>query len=55
MGNRLAAILPKIILENQNGFVSGSLITKNINLAQEIVHDINKEIMDMANAYDRVN
>nr|XP_009595817.1 uncharacterized protein LOC104092037 [Nicotiana tomentosiformis]XP_016483177.1 PREDICTED: uncharacterized protein LOC107803898 [Nicotiana tabacum] len=60
---RLAPILPKIISENQSGFVSGRLITKNILLAQEIVHDINKENeggnmmieLDMAKAYYRVN
>lgn len=43
MGNTLNTILPKFIAENQSGFVSGRLITEDILLDQELVHDINKD------------
>ncbi|XP_019237809.1 PREDICTED: uncharacterized protein LOC109217963 [Nicotiana attenuata] len=61
--SRLAPILPRIISANQFGFVKGRNISKNIMLAQEIVHGIKKPNegsnivikLDMAKAYDRVS
>ncbi|XP_060210726.1 uncharacterized protein LOC132637688 [Lycium barbarum] len=63
LSNRLSPMLDKIISENQSGFVKGRLITENILLAQEIVHDIKKYNkggnmvikLDMAKAYDRMS
>lgn len=63
LSTRLDPILPKLISENESGFVRGRLITENILLAQEIFHGINKESiggnvvikLDIAKAYDRVS
>nr|XP_016474344.1 PREDICTED: uncharacterized protein LOC107796124 [Nicotiana tabacum] len=63
MSSRLNSILPKIIFDNQTGFLNGRSITENILLAQEIIHGICKKNfggnvvikLDMAKAYDRVN
>ncbi|XP_059301909.1 uncharacterized protein LOC132053827 [Lycium ferocissimum] len=63
MSNRLACILPRLISDNQSGFVHGRLITENILLAQEIIHGIRDKKeggnvflkLDMSKAYDRVN
>lgn len=60
---RLAPILPSLISENQSSFVKGRSISKNIMLAQEIIHEIKKAKegdnvvikLDMAKAYDRVS
>ncbi|XP_059310173.1 uncharacterized protein LOC132061355 [Lycium ferocissimum] len=60
---RLAPILPKLISENQSGFIKGRLITENILLTQEIVHGIKggKDQgnlvmkLDMPKAYDKVS
>nr|XP_009769821.1 PREDICTED: uncharacterized protein LOC104220618 [Nicotiana sylvestris] len=60
---RLSKIFPKIITQNQSGFVKGRAITENILLAQELVNDIGKPRkganvvikLDMAKAYDRVS
>ncbi|XP_070018326.1 uncharacterized protein [Nicotiana sylvestris] len=38
----LTKVLPRIISQNQSGFVKGRAITENILLTQEIVHDIGK-------------
>lgn len=61
MANRLKQILPKIIFDNQGGFIQKREIIDNIILVQEAIHTskANKEkgmIMkiDMANAFDRV-
>nr|XP_009786204.1 PREDICTED: uncharacterized protein LOC104234350 [Nicotiana sylvestris] len=63
MSSRLNSILPKIIFNNQTGFLKGISITENVLLAQEIIHGIGKKNfrgntvikLDMAKAYDRVN
>ena len=62
LANRLAAVLPKIISENQSGFVRGRLISDNYMLAQELVSSIGRATrggnvalkLDMMKAYDRV-
>ncbi|KAG8383373.1 hypothetical protein BUALT_Bualt04G0005800 [Buddleja alternifolia] len=40
MCSKLASLLPSIIALSQGGFVHGQLISVNILLAQELVHDI---------------
>ncbi|XP_070044572.1 uncharacterized protein [Nicotiana tomentosiformis] len=63
LARRLNPLLPKLISENQSGFVKGRLITYNVLLTQEIIHGIsdpntggNMVIkLDMAKAYDRVS
>jgi hypothetical protein len=61
MANRLKRILPKLIPENQEGFVKGRQILDNIILVQEAIHTSCKKKekgivvkMDLANAFDRV-
>jgi exonuclease III len=61
IANRLKSILPKIIPENQGGFVKGRHIQDNIILVQEAIHSScqRKEKgmivkLDLANAFDRV-
>lgn len=59
---RVNPMLNRFITENQSGFVSGRLITENVMLSQEIIHDIAKPNkggnvvvkLDMAKAYDRL-
>lgn len=56
-------MLPKIISQNQSGFVKGRNIIENMLLAQEIIRDINRRNkyvnvmvkLDMEKAYDRVS
>lgn len=61
IANRLKIILPRIIPENQGGFIKGRKILDNIILVQEAIHSsvlwrekgmIIK--LDLANAFDRV-
>ncbi|KAL6569244.1 hypothetical protein OROMI_013758 [Orobanche minor] len=62
---RLASVLPLIISPNQSGFVQGWVISDNILLAQELIHDLHvSDIhdvpnlalkLDMAKVYDRVH
>ncbi|KAL9666748.1 hypothetical protein QQ045_001086 [Rhodiola kirilowii] len=61
--SRLVPILPKLISEEQVGFVQGRCIHDNICLAHDLTHDLhNKHFggnviikLDMAKAYDRVS
>ncbi|XP_022870746.1 uncharacterized protein LOC111389988 [Olea europaea var. sylvestris] len=63
MVTRLASLLEGIISLEQAAFVRGRSIFDNISIAQEMVHDLHKNvrggnilmILDMAKAYDRVN
>ena len=62
IANRLKPILPKIIPENQGGFIQGRKIVDNYTLVQEAIHSSlhRKEQgmvikLDLANAFDRVN
>lgn len=63
MSRRRNPILPRIISENQSGFVKGRSITHNVLLAQEIVYEISQKNrggnmvikLDMAKAYDRMS
>ncbi|XP_055835056.1 uncharacterized protein LOC129903519 [Solanum dulcamara] len=56
-------MLPKLISENQSGFVKGRLITKSVLLGQEIVQGISEHNtggnvvikLDMAKAYDEMD
>ncbi|KAK6115879.1 hypothetical protein DH2020_008148 [Rehmannia glutinosa] len=62
MNARLVSILPLIVSPNQSGFTPGRVISDNILLAQELIHDISLATefpnvvmkLDMAKAYDRV-
>ncbi|GAA0166986.1 hypothetical protein LIER_22020 [Lithospermum erythrorhizon] len=63
LSTRIAPILPKLISENQAGFVRGGLIQDNILLAQEMMHHIDKGDkygnvilnLDMSKAFDRLS
>ncbi|KAH6759640.1 hypothetical protein C2S51_000189 [Perilla frutescens var. frutescens] len=58
---RLAPLLHLLLMPNQSGFVQGRLISDNILLAQELIHDLPKAHpipnvalkLDIAKAYDR--
>ena len=61
IANRLKKILPKIIPENQGGFIHGRQLVDNFILVQEAIHsslrrkEKGKVIkLDLANAFDRV-
>ena len=61
MANRLKRFLPKLIPENQGGFVKGRQILDNIILVQEAIHTSYKKKekgmvvkLDWAGAFDRV-
>lgn len=59
---RLARLLPKIVDEEQAGFVQGRNISTHVVLAQELIRDLNKKVLggnvifklDMAKAYDHL-
>ncbi|XP_060195070.1 uncharacterized protein LOC132624283 [Lycium barbarum] len=59
----MAPLLPKLISDNQAGFVKGRLITENVLLAQEIIHGMKESNdggnlvikLDMSKAYDRLS
>ena len=60
MAKRLKDILPRIIPENQGGFIKGKKIWDNIILVQEAIHSKLKNQergmvvkLDLANAFDR--
>lgn len=58
----LAPLLPMLLMPNQSGFVQVRLLSDNVLLAQELIHDLpishhtpNLALkLDMAKAYDRV-
>lgn len=60
---RLSKDIPKIISNNQSGFVKGRSIAENFLLAQKIIRDINKRSkqhnvvvkLDITKAYERVS
>jgi len=61
IANRLKHVLPKLIPENQGGFVKGCHIQDNILLVQEAIHSSCQRRekgmivkLDLANAFDRV-
>ena len=64
LSNKLKAVLPQIITENQSAFLFERLITDNILVAFEIIHYINNKRegkesfmvvkLDMSKAFDRV-
>lgn len=62
LATRPAKLLPKIIEEEQAGFVQGRLISTHIAIAQELVRDLSHKVMganvilkiDMAKAYHRL-
>jgi hypothetical protein len=61
IANRLNPLLPKLISENQTGFLRDKQITDNIVLVQEAIHSCRKNKtpgmvvkLDMENAFDRV-
>ncbi|XP_019265754.1 PREDICTED: uncharacterized protein LOC109243299 [Nicotiana attenuata] len=63
LSRRLNPLLPKLISNNQSGFVKDRLIMKNVLLAQEIIQGINNSNkggnivmkLDMEKAYDRMS
>lgn len=65
LSNRLKAILPGLISENQSTFVPGRNIQDNVLIAFEIIHHMNKKKrgrdgevalkLDISKAYDRVD
>ncbi|KAL9668229.1 hypothetical protein QQ045_002606 [Rhodiola kirilowii] len=63
LASRLAGWLPKIISEEQVGFVQGRSIHENIALSHDIAHDLNRKTfggniiikLDMAKACDRIS
>ena len=64
LSNKLKAVLPQIITENQSAFLFERLITDNILVAFEIIHYVNNKWegkesfmavkLDMSKAFDRV-
>ncbi|CAH9069343.1 unnamed protein product [Cuscuta epithymum] len=63
LASRLVKVLPKLISEEQAGFVKGRDISDQILIAQEMVHAIDKKVrgsnviikLDMAKAFDQLS
>jgi len=62
IANRLKPILPRIISEEQSGYVEGQKIMDNILLAQEMIHTLQSRKnasmlmqLDFSKAYDKVS
>ncbi|KAL9685919.1 hypothetical protein QQ045_023373 [Rhodiola kirilowii] len=63
LNDRLKIFLPKLISNEQSGFVEGRSIHESIGLAHDIVKDINNKVyggnvvikLDMSKAYDRLS
>ncbi|CAH9089090.1 unnamed protein product [Cuscuta europaea] len=63
LASRLSAILPKLISEEQAGFMTGRDISDHILVAQEMVNALDKKVrgtnlvvkLDMAKAFDRLS
>lgn len=62
IANRLKAILPGIISQEQSGYVEGRQILDNILLAQEMIHSLHSQKaagmlmqLDLSKAYDKVS
>ncbi|KAF3639165.1 hypothetical protein FXO38_22816 [Capsicum annuum] len=60
LNNRLSRVIPKIISQNQSGFIKDRSIGENVLLAPEIIHNIRTKggnvliKLDMNKAYDRL-
>ena len=64
LANRLKAILPTVITENQSVFTSDRLITNNVLVAFDLMHCLNHKTegndcfmsvkLNMSNAFDRI-
>ncbi|CAH9096848.1 unnamed protein product [Cuscuta epithymum] len=63
LANRLAILLPKLISDEQAGFLKGKDIADQILIGQEMIHAIDKKVrgsnlvikLDMAKAFDRLS
>lgn len=45
MSTRLTSLLCRITSENQTGFIQGRSITENVLLAQEIIHNMARNVV----------
>lgn len=62
LATRLSNLLPKVIDEQQSGFIKGRSIHETIALAHEMLQDLDRKVVggnvmfkfDMSKAYDRV-
>lgn len=63
LATRLNVLLPRIISSEQIGFLKGHDISEHVNMANEMVHILDRKVrhgqamvkLDMAKAFDRVN
>ena len=64
IANRLKTVLPDLVCPHQTSFVPGRHITKNIIIAQEIIHSMRRKTgtqgfmaikVDLENAYDKLS
>lgn len=62
LATRLAKVLPKLVDEEQAGFVQGRSIAQHVVLAQELIRDLDRKVkeanivlkLDISKAYDRL-